>query len=122
MQSFGVAYLPDNEDCSIWREKGDEDEGVEEEQRHNHDWTISILGGKPAIEEDAREDTNVTRVTVAWSKSHQNLQCAQPHTSERFARDSIPATLSQGRSSRRTSLQKMDMQRSCPSEWCRNLP
>jgi len=57
--------LTDDKNRLVWCKESDEDEGVQEEERHNNDFAVAILGSEPSVQEDTRNNTDVTGVTVS---------------------------------------------------------
>lgn len=57
-----MTYLTNNEDRGGRSEECNEYEDVERTEGNNHDWTVTILRSKPAIQEDAGEYPNITCV------------------------------------------------------------
>jgi hypothetical protein len=55
--------LTDHKNGLIWREESDEDESVQEEEGHDDDFAVAVLGSEPSIQEDTRNNTDVTGVT-----------------------------------------------------------
>lgn len=55
-----LTHLTNNEDRSGRSKECNKYEDVERTESSNHDWTVSILGSKPAIQEDARKDPDIT--------------------------------------------------------------
>jgi len=56
--------LTDDQNRLVGCEESDEDEGIEEEQSDNDDLAVTILGSQPSVQEDTRNDTDVTRVAI----------------------------------------------------------
>jgi hypothetical protein len=56
--------LTDDKDRLVWREECDEDEGIQEEESDDDDFTVAVLGSEPSVQEDTRDNADVTGVTV----------------------------------------------------------
>jgi hypothetical protein len=59
--------LTDDKDRLVWREESDEDESIQKEECHDDDFAVAVFGGEPSIQEDTRDNTDVTGIAVRVS-------------------------------------------------------